>query len=341
MKAAIYYGKHDLRVEEVLKPIPKSGEVLIEISACGICGTDVHIYEGDEGAAPSPAGIILGHEFSGTVVETGPNVKNVKIGDQVCVDPNKLCGQCLYCKSGLGHFCENMIGIGTTVHGGFAQYCAVPEEQAYPYSDHITYGEAAMAEPVACCLHGIDLCDIKCGAVVAVIGAGMIGLLMIQLARLNGAVKVIVIEPVAGKRKMALELGADMAIDPVNQSVQAVLEECGVGRIDVVIECVGRTDTMQQAIKIAGKKSVVMMFGLTKPEEELPIKPFELFKKEIVLKASFINPYTQGRAVALINSGRIDVKSMVYQTASLDELPAILSDIKLRAMGKFMIDPRI
>lgn len=337
MKAAVFYGKNDLRVEEIPTPKAGPGQVLIRVHACGICGTDVHIYEGDEGAAKSPAGTVLGHEFAGEVVAAGEGVTRVKAGDRVCVDPNKLCGKCGYCQSGLGHFCEGMVGIGTTSNGGFAEYCAVPEEQAYRIGDTLSYEEAAMAEPVACCLHGIDMCEIQPGDTVAVFGMGMIGLLMIQLARISGAAKVIAIEPVEVKRRQALLLGADIVIDPLSEHVNEVLADRGITRINAVIECVGRIDSMKQAIEIAGKKSVVMLFGLTKPEAELPIKPFELFKKEIVIKASFINPYTQKRAVALIESGSIDVKSMIDKTARLEALPEILSNPQLRSRGKVII----
>lgn len=337
MKAAVFYGKNDLRVEEIPTPKAGPGQVLIRVHACGICGTDVHIYEGDEGAAKSPAGTVLGHEFAGEVVAAGEGVTRVKAGDRVCVDPNKLCGKCGYCQSGLGHFCEGMVGIGTTSNGGFAEYCAVPEEQAYRIGDTLSYEEAAMAEPVACCLHGIDMCEIQPGDTVAVFGMGMIGLLMIQLARISGAAKVIAIEPVEVKRRQALLLGADIVIDPLSEHVNEVLADRGITRINAVIECVGRIDSMKQAIEIAGKKSVVMLFGLTKPEAELPIKPFELFKKETVIKASFINPYTQKRAVALIESGSIDVKSMIDKTARLEALPEILSNPQLRSRGKVII----
>lgn len=337
MKAAVFYGKNDLRVEEIPTPKAGPGQVLIRVHACGICGTDVHIYEGDEGAAKSPAGTVLGHEFAGEVVTVGEGVTRVKAGDRVCVDPNKLCGKCGYCQSGLGHFCEDMVGIGTTTNGGFAEYCVVPEEQAYRIGDTLSFEEAAMAEPVACCLHGIDMCEIQPGDTVAVFGMGMIGLLMIQLARISGAAKVIAIEPVEVKRRQALLLGADIVIDPIRENVNEVLANGGITRINTVIECVGRIDSMKQAIEIAGKKSVVMLFGLTKPEAELPIKPFELFKKEIVIKASFINPYTQKRAVALIESGSIDVKSMIDKTAQLEALPEILSNPQLRSRGKVII----
>lgn len=339
MKAGVFYSKNDLRIEEIPKPSPKAGEVLIKVKACGICGTDVHIFNGDKGCFPTPAGTVLGHEFSGIVEAVGEGVKEIKVGDRVCVDPNKLCGDCYYCKSGIGHFCENMIGIGTGVNGGFAEYCAVPQSQVYKIADSTSYEAAAMTEPTACCVHGIDMCNISCGDTVAVIGGGMIGMIMLQLAKLSGAGKLIMIEPVAEKRKIAEKLGADLCIDPIGNDVKKILAENGIKRISAVIECVGKTSTIEQAIAIAGEKSVVMMFGLTAPDDTISIKPFEIFQKEIVLKSSFINPYTQKRALELIDSGKIDVSSVVYACEPLESLTKILADGSLRAKGKYIIKP--
>lgn len=339
MKAAVFYGKHDLRIEEIEVPKLKAGEVLVKVMACGICGTDVHIFEGDEGAAATPSGTVLGHEFSGVVTEIGEGVRNISVGDRVCVDPNKLCGECYYCKNAIGHFCENMIGIGTTVNGGFEQFCAVPQSQIYKIDENTSFEEAAMAEPVSCCMHGIDLCDIKTDDAVVVIGCGMIGLIMLQLAKSAGAAKVIAIEPNKEKRDFALSLGADFCIDPGSENAEEVIKQHNINRVTKVIECVGRVSTMKQAVSLAGKKSIVMFFGLTAPDDTLDIKPFEIFKKEIEIKASYINPYTQQRAVEMIDSKRIDVKSMIYRTESLDELPNILADKELRAKGKFVINP--
>ena len=339
MKAAVFYAKNDLRIEEIAKPTAGAGEVVIKVMACGICGTDVHIFHGDEGAAPTPAGTVLGHEFAGVVESVGEGVKGIKVGDRVCVDPNKLCNECYYCKSGLGHFCESMRGIGTTENGGFAEYCVVPQSQVYKIADTTTFEQAAMTEPVACCVHGIDMCNINCGDTVAVIGGGMIGMIMLQLAKIRGAGKLIMLEPVAEKREIAKTLGADLCIDPIGEDVEAVLAANGVERISCVIECVGRVSTMEQAVRIAGKNSIVMMFGLTAPADTMTIKPFEIFKKEIVLKASFINPYTQKRALELIDGKKIDVSSIVYACESLDRLPEILANGALRAKGKFIITP--
>lgn len=339
MKAGVFYKANDLRIEDIEKPVPKKDEVLIKVKACGICGTDVHIFSGDKGCFPTPAGTVLGHEFAGIVESVGCDVKDIKAGDRVCVDPNKLCNECYYCKSGIGHFCENMIGIGTSVNGGFAEYCAVPRSQVYKIADTTTYEMAAMTEPVACCVHGIDMCNISCGDTVAIIGGGMIGMIMLQLAKISGAGKLIMIEPVEAKRRTAERLGADLTIDPINENVKEVIESKGISRISVVIECVGKTSTIAQAIEIAGKKSTVMMFGLTAPEDTLAIKPFEIFQKEVVLKASFINPYTQKRALELIDGHKIDVSSTVYAYEPLEKLPQILADGSLRSRGKFIIRP--
>lgn len=335
MKAAVFYGKGDMRVMDVPTPEPKRGEVLIEIKACGVCGTDVHIFEGDKGAAEVTPPVILGHEFSGVVVKTGEGVTSLEKGDRVCVDPNVLCGECRFCLYGIGHFCENMTGIGTTTDGGFAQFVCVPHKQAYKIADTTSFEQGAMAEPLACCLHGADMCEIKPGSTVAVIGGGMIGLIMLQLAKLSGVAKLIMLEPVESKRAQAVKLGADFAYDPTAGDIHTVL--AAQGQIDTVIECVGKGETVKLAIAIAGRKSVVMIFGLTAPDEEVAIRPFELFKKEIVLKASFINPYTMGRAVALIDSKKIDVDSMVNPPISFEELPEVLGNAETRKKGKYIV----
>ena len=339
MKSAVFYGKHDMRVEE--SPMPQVGaeDVLIQVKACGICGTDVHIYEGDKGAAEVTPPTILGHEFSGVVTEVGAAVTNVKVGDRVCIDPNCYCGKCDFCRNGIAHYCTDMIGYGTTVNGGFAEYCSVNQRQVYKLGDHTTFEQGAMTEPVACCLHGMDMCNIHPGSSVVVIGGGMIGLLMLQLARLAGAARTALLEPVEAKREVAKKLGADICIDPIHDDVKAALTSAGMTWVNTVIECVGRTSTIEQAIDIVGNKGTVMMFGLTKPDDTISLKPFEVFKKEIELKASYINPYTQKRALELIDSGRLDVSSMVYAVESLDNLADILAKPELRANGKYIISP--
>ena len=195
-------------------------------------------------------------------------------------------------------------------------------------------------EPVACCIHGIDMCGIQPGHQVVVIGGGMIGLLMVQLARLAGAAKIALLEPVESKRAVGKQLGADICLDPKSENAALVLKEAGFDWIRTVIECVGRPETIEQAIELVGPKGIVMMFGLTKPEEEIRVKPFEVFQKEIELKASYINPYTQKRALDLIDTGRIDVTSMIAEVCGLNQLKDILAKPELRAKGKYIIVPK-
>lgn len=340
MKGAVFYGKHDLRVEETDMPKVGPEDVLIQVKACGVCGTDVHIYEGDKGAADVTPPTILGHEFSGVVAEAGAEVTNYKVGDRVCIDPNCYCGKCDFCRNGIAHFCTDMIGYGTTVNGGFAEYCSVNQRQVYKLGDNTSFEQGAMTEPVACCLHGMDMCNIKPGSSVVVIGGGMIGLLMLQLAKLAGAARIALLEPVESKRQVAKELGADICIDPIKEDIKKALKAAGMEWVNTVIECVGRTSTIEQAIDIVGNKGTVMMFGLTKPDDTVAVKPFQIFQKEIELKASFINPYTQARALELIDAGKLDVSSMVYAVESLEKLPLILSDPELRANGKYIISPK-
>lgn len=339
MQSAVFYGKHDLRVEEYEMPKVGPKDVLIQVKACGICGTDVHIYEGNKGAAEVTPPTILGHEFAGVIAEVGSEVTAYQVGDRVCIDPNCYCGTCNPCRNGVAHYCEHMIGYGTTVNGGFAEYCAVNERQVYKLGENTTFEQGAMTEPVACCLHGLDLCQIQPGHQVVIIGGGMIGLLMVQLAKLAGAAKVALLEPVESKREVGKKLGADVCIDPLQEDVKAVLQENGMTWIRTVIECVGRPSTIEQAIDLAGNKAVVMMFGLTKPDEMIHVKPFQIFQKELELKASYINPYTQKRALDLIDSGRLDVSSMIYKVCGLHELEDILSKPELRTKGKYIICP--
>lgn len=339
MKAAVFHNRHDIRLEEVGKRSPEPDEVVIKVEACGVCGTDVHIYEGAEGSAKVSPPIILGHELSGVVCEAGSAVKSVKVGDRVCVDPNGICGECCYCRTGRGHFCEGMDITGVTMNGGFAEYCTVREKQVYNIGGKLSFQEGAMAEPVACCLHGMDLTGVKTGDTVMIIGGGSIGLIMLQLARLSGASRLVLVEPVPEKREMALKLGADLVIDPFGESVEEVLDGNAIRHIDAAIECVGLKSTVMSAIKYVGRGGTVMMFGLTDPACEIPLLPFDVFKREITIKASFINPYTQERAVSLLESGRINVRELISDEVPLSEINKVFENEAYRKRGKVVIRP--
>ena len=336
MKAAVYHGPGDLRVEEVPVRKLKDNEVKIQVKYCGICGTDIHIFHGDGGCCDVTPPLVPGHEFSGVVAEVGAGVKTVKVGDRVTGDPNDMCGECYFCKNGMQHFCKNNIGIGTTVDGGFAEYVIMREKQVYKVSDDLSFIEAAMTEPISCCLHGIDLCNIKAGDTVLVMGGGPIGMIMMQLAKNAGASKVIMSEPVEEKREQALKLGATKTIDPLHEDVEDVLAEY-CENVNVVIECVGNVHTQADAVRFAGKGATIMYFGLAAPEESFPIRPDDIFKKELHITSSYINPYSFERAIQILESGTVELESLITNVVPLDDIADVFTKPEYRRTGKVMI----
>ena len=338
MKAAVYHGPKDIRVEEVPVREPGPNEAIVKIEYCGVCGTDIHIFHGDGGACEVHPPLIPGHEFSGTVEKIGSAVTRVKVGDRVTGDPNNMCGECYFCRTGRAHFCTNNIGYGTTEDGGFAEYITIAEKQLYKFSESLGFMEAAMTEPVSCCLHGIDLCNIEPGSTALIIGGGPIGMIMLQLARDKGASKVILSEPVPEKRELAMKLGATLTINPLEEDIEAVLAEY-TENVDCVIECVGNIHTQEDAIKLAGKCATVMYFGLAAPGEHLPLMPDDVFKKELHITSSYINPYTYERALRVLESGRLDVTSTVTNIVPLDNIAEVFTSPEYRRAGKVMIKP--
>ena len=335
MKAAVYLGPGHLEIRDV--PIPPVGEneVLIKVAYCGICGTDVHIYHGDGGAANVNPPLIIGHEFSGIVEKVGRNVTKLKIGDKVSVNPNDMCGECYFCHNGMEHFCEHFTGIGTTVNGGFAEYCVASERTVYK-TETLDMLQASMVEPLSCCVHGIDLCGIKPGDTVLIMGTGPIGLIMLQLAKLAGAGMVIATARSEKKSELAKSMGADRVINVSTEDLEAEIAAL-CRNLNCVIECVGNPGTIEQAISVAGKGATVMLFGLTGPDAKIEIKPDMIFKKELRITSSFINPYTYSRSINLLNTAKIDVTSMIKNIIPLEKLEDALSTDTLRKRGKVVV----
>ena len=336
MKAAVYFGRHDLRITDVDEVPADDKQVKINVKYCGVCGTDIHIYEGEGGSSAVVPPLIIGHEFSGVVHEVGKNVKSVKVGDRVSVDPNDACGACYFCRNAQAHFCKNIVGLGTTNPGGFAEYITVREKQVFKIPDALSFEAASLIETVSCCLHGIDICNIRAGQTVLIIGAGPIGLLVLQLAVMSGAGKIIVSEIVPEKRELALKYGATIVIDPINEDIEAVLS-ANSENIDCVIECAGTIKTIEQAIKYAGRGANVMMFGLVAPDATATIKPYEIFQKEIKLTSSFINPYTFDRAIEILTLGKIRVDEIITDIIPLEEINKVFEDVSFRRRGKVLI----
>lgn len=321
MKANYFLGggKFELRQDPI--PALGPGDVLIKVAACGVCGTDVHIYHGDKGSAPVHPPVVLGHELSGTVVKTGPKVQKLQEGDRVSVDPNCYCGTCPYCRSGKKQLCTSLYAVGVNRNGGFAEYCAVPEAQCYVLSPSVPLKYGAMAEPLACCLHGIDRAGIRAGDTVCVIGGGAIGLMMVQLAKLRGASRVLLSEPVAMRREIGLKLGADFAIDPFQEAIsEAINRRVGMPGTDVIIECAGSTASVRQAFEATKRGSTVLLFSVPKADTFHALALEEVYQKELNILGSLINPDTHGRAVELINSGRIRLEEIITHTYPVERL---------------------
>lgn len=344
MKGAFFLGadkeiKFEIREMSFGELLPN--EVLVKNMACGICGTDVHIYHGEEGSAAVCPPVVLGHEYSGIVEKVGSAVTLVKVGDHVALDPNMYCGHCRPCRMGKKQNCENLFALGVNVNGGFAQYSRCPENQCYRLNDDVDFDVAAMAEPLACVVHGIDLADIKPGQSVAVIGTGAIGFLMMQMAKLSGASTVIMCATNDERKSLALELGADYAINSKTENLcEKIHEYTGSDGVDVVIECVGKTTATEQAIKIAGRGARVLLFSVPSPTATYPLPLFDVFKKELTIVGSLINPDTHQRAVNLINSGRLEIKKLITHVFPLDEMEAAISKQMSRDSIKVIVHPQ-
>ena len=316
MKSVVFYGPNRFAVED--RPTPEVGEydALVKVYACGICGTDVHILRGEH-IVRFP--VVPGHEFSGEIVEVGGKVTNVSVGDRVTVDPNIVDNTCCFCRRGGIHLCENLTALGVNYDGGFAEFCRVPAVQAYKVPDSVSLDEAAMAEPLACCIHGIDRANIVPGGTVVALGAGSIGLLLIQLARIAGASRIIVSEPDERKRHLAARFGSDVQVDPSRQDVAAeVAELTGVGA-DVVIECAGRLETAQLALKLARRGGTVLQFGVVSPDQLAAVSPYDIYYRELTVRGSFVNPFTHARAIELLASKQVEVMPLVTHRFPLDE----------------------
>ncbi len=307
MKVAQFDKPHSLRVIEKPLRALRDGEILVKVEACGICGTDVHIVEGTSRSTPP---VVLGHEYAGIVEDrgkAGASLPSAKEGARVAVDPNIACGVCYYCRRGLVHLCANLRALGVDIDGGMAEYCIVPVHQAYVLPPDMAPEVSAFVEPLSCAIHGIDRANIRAGDIVVILGGGTIGLLMLQLARNAGASAVIVVEPLEEKRIIASYLGAAVTIDPGTENVQDAVLALAVEGADVVIECVGKTSTMQLAVQLARRGGTVEFFGVSPLGVTIPIEPNLVYFKELSIVGSYVNPHTFDRSIALLRGGVVNI----------------------------------
>ncbi len=336
MLQAVTMGPGRLVFEEVDDPVPRPDEVIVELGACGICGTDRAIFRGD---TPQEFPIVLGHEYSGTVVGVGPEVQLLSVGQQVAIDPNITCGLCSYCRRDLPHLCSRLSPLGIDRRGGYAERSAVPERNAHPLPDGLSLEEATLAEPLSCCVRGMQLAGIDLGDTVVVLGAGPMGSLLVQVARLEGAASIIVSEPTPARRELVLDLGADVALDGGSDVREAVLDMTeGIGA-DVVIEAAGTLATAEAALSMVRRGGTVLWFGVPPASERISVSPFWVNDNEITIRGSFNNPLTFSRALELIASGRVKVRPLITDTVHLREMEAALDLRNFPRAGKILVVP--
>ena len=333
MQAALFDGSSKFKIIDKAIPAIEENEVLVKVSACGICGTDIKILAGKSYSRPP---VVLGHEFCGKVVEIGPKVKNIKAGDFVSVDPNISCGVCSFCRKGQINLCKNLAAIGVDIDGGFAEYCAVPEKQCYPLNFDSPIN-AALMEPLSCALYGIKKADVKPGEDVIILGAGMIGIMMIKLCRLEGAARIFVLEIDEGRRNYARQNGADLTFNSHQEKSMHELSQILPEGADVVIECAGSMETAKQSIDLVKRGGRVVYFGVAPRDQEFPLKPHKIFSKDLTISGSLLNPFTYSKAGKLITNGEIDFSHLDIAKFPLEKINEAIQNQQEKQDLKAMI----
>ncbi len=338
MRAIVYHAPGEFAYEEVPDPSPQDDEVILATRTCGLCRTDMHIHKGH---FLSQFPLINGHEIVGEIVELGANVKDFRIGQRVVADNTELCGHCFFCRRDEPLFCENFISHGCNVAGGFADYVAIKKEKIFPIKN-LSDREAVMVEPTACAMHGMDVIRIRPGSEVLLYGAGPTGLIMAQLARLNGAAKLVVAAPAGKKLEMAKALSAD-CVYPIDKNDfskhrQAIQEGHPYG-FDTVIEATGVPELLSEAVQQTRTGGQVIAYGVYPESESIPISPYEIFRRELTIKGSFAQTHCFDRALLYLESGKVKVDELVTHELSIKDYGKALDMMEKREAIKISLHP--
>jgi 2-desacetyl-2-hydroxyethyl bacteriochlorophyllide A dehydrogenase len=324
MKAAVYLGKKKVEVKKDLeKPSPKSDEVLIKVKYCGICGSGIESYK--TGAMYLP-NVILGHEVSGEISELGENVRGIKMGDRVTVNPNLPCGECYWCN----HYQENMCklrnnSIGTTQDGGMAEFLTIREDRVHVLPEEVSYIEGACVEPLANCVYAIRESGLKLGNRIAIFGTGTIGLMTIQALKAAGANEIYAVEPVKFKQEKALELGAKKVLPPKKYNkISRYTDRIGP---DIIFDCVGIPETIMASINLIKQGGNIVLIGIhTEPFEMKGFMQVPL--KNINIRGIFsFTPEVFQASLELIANKQVNAKAIVTKVIKLDEVPEMFEEL--------------
>jgi len=345
MKALLLSEYSKLEVADLPRPAVAPGEVLVQVAACGICGSDVHGYDGSSGRRIPP--LVMGHEAAGVIAEVGEGVSRFAVGDRVTFDSTVYCGACDYCRKGEINLCDNrqVVGVSTPDFrraGAFAEFVTVPERIVYRLPDELSFAEAAMLEAVSVALHAVAVSDLKGGETTLVIGAGMIGLLILQAARAAGCSPVLVADVDASRLKLAEEAGADATILASGADlVREVLRRTNGRGVDLVLEAVGRDETVSAAVDAVRKGGTVTLVGNITPQVTLPLQ--KVVSRQIRLQGSCASCGEYPQAMELISNGKIRVTPLITAVAPLSDGARWFERLHSREpnLMKIVIDPRI
>lgn len=338
MKAIVYHAPKRFSYMDVPAPEIQPDEALIRVRACGICGTDLHIHEG-EFLAEFP--LIPGHEITGEIAAIGSAVQGLQVGDRVVADNTELCGHCFYCRRDQPLFCENFISHGCNVAGGLAEYVAIKAEKIFPIRN-LSWQEAVMVEPTACAMHGMDVIALKPGSEVLLFGAGPTGIILAQLLRLNGAAHLTVAAPSGPKLEMAARLAADevIAVDREDYSRhRRQLMSTHPHGFDCVVEATGSPRLCEEAIQYARLGGQVIVYGVYPEAARITWSPYEIFKRELTIKGSFAQTHCFDRALLYLESGKVKVDGVVTQEFALQDYGLALEALRSRQGIKSAVVP--
>jgi L-iditol 2-dehydrogenase len=322
MKALLLSQYKQLEIADLPEPQPGPGEVLIRVAACGICGSDVHGYDGSSGRRIPP--IVMGHEAAGIVAALGDGVTNLSVNDRVTFDSTVYCGACAPCRRGEVNLCDNrqVLGVSCADYrraGAFAEYVAVPSRIVYRLPDNLSFAEAAMLEAVAVAIHAVSLAQIFPESSALVVGAGMIGLLTAQALRAAGCSRVFVADIDSSRLRLAQDMGATAVLSAETDVVAQVLQLTGGIGVDVAVEAVGRTETVTAAVESVRKGGTVVLVGNISPEITLPLQ--KVVTRQIRLQGSCASSGEYPRAMELLITGKIKVKPLITAIAPLADGP--------------------
>jgi 2-desacetyl-2-hydroxyethyl bacteriochlorophyllide A dehydrogenase len=329
VRAAVVVTPGKIAIEEVPDPAPGPAEVVVKPAAVGICGTDLHIMDG-EFAPAFP--IVPGHEMAGEIVAVGSAVTGYAVGDQVAVDPSLYCGYCYYCKRARGNQCENWGALGVTVSGGAAEYVAAPMANLFALPANLDARDAALIEPLSCAVRGFDVLPRHLASSYLIYGAGTMGLIMLELAKRSGAASVSVVDINPDRLGTAVRLGCSAAVVSADELVAP-------RGFDVVIDCTGVEAAIKDGLPRVGRGGTFLQFGVARYDARVAIEPYEIYRREITITGSMAVLHSFDRAGQMLAAGVLDPSIFVSHRFPLTSYASALDQFRRGEGRKILIEP--